>query len=426
MNAVIASKLDISAGAVINLKHIEDMLKDDESKGNSSSGAFNLVSIVFLSSVIIGIIFHAVNSPGSLVARSDLVSFLTGAKIVSEGASEDLYNLDLQYSIQSNIIAPYKRDDILPFKNFAVFSLPFIPLTYLSLKQSYIIFAFFNLVLLGILVYISSNIFTKINKIKYWLLIPFIFLPNILTTLSGQLSIILAFIYLLIYISIQKKNALLTGAITGLLLIKPQFIIVSLFFFLLVSDKKRFFYGLMGSSLVFILASIYLSDIKAILSYPEFLLATENASFLERSQKMFTVSSSLFYNLPLEISYHYALYLNTAFYILIYYLFIKRYKLIEVDLAFVSATLFSLLFAVHVLEHDLSILIVPVFVLLNYSRRKSKFRRKSALLFAILLFFLPLVILMINPLVGTIITLTIAIILLYEGKGIKRVWKTKN
>lgn len=396
------------------------------SKRNSSPSAFTLVSIVFLFSVVIGIIFHTIITPVSLVAQSDLVSFLTGAKIVREGAGGNLFYLNIQHSYQAEIIEPYERDEVLPFKNLAVFSLPFIPLTYLSLRLSYIIFAFFNLIVLGILVYISSNIFARINKIKYWLLIPFIFLPTILSVILGQISIILAFIYLYIYKSIHKKNALLGGVITGLLLIKPQYVIAAPFFLLLSSDKRRFVYGFLIVILVLIIGSIYLSGIDSLLKYPEFLLETENASFGERPQRMFTISSSLFYNLPWEIGYKYSLYLNALFYFLIYLLFLKRYQSVDYRMAFVSATLFSLLFAVHVFEHDLSILLVPIFILMNFAFQRSGRDKKLKLTYATLLFFLPFIVLIISPWVGMLIALAIAMLMLYEEKWLDWIWKTKN
>ncbi len=385
----------------------------------------NLIGIVFIISVILAIPYYVLFTRPQLIAQSDLVSFITGAQMLKEG-TENIYDLQVQHSFQQKVLFPYERDGVLPFKYLPVFSLPFFPLTFLPLRLSYIIFACFNLIVLGAFIYISSNIFTKINKIRYWFLIPFIFLPNILTTLLGQISFILVFIYLYIYKSIRNKNALLGGVITGLLLIKPQYIIAAPFFLILTPDRKRFLYGLAASSLFVIIASIYLSDVKTILNYPDFLLATENASFLERSQRMFTISSSLFYNLPLEIGYNSALYLNAALYLLGYYLFLKRYKLVTVDLAFVSATLFSLLFAVHVLEHDLSILLVPIFILMNLAFQHSGLDRKLKLTYAALLFCLPFIVLIISPWVGTLVALVIAMIMLYEEKGLDWIWKTKK
>lgn len=98
----------------------------------------------------------------------------------------------------------------------------------------------------------------------------------------------------------------------------------------------------------------------------------------------------------------------------------------KVDLAFVSATLFSLLFAVHVLEHDLSILLVPIFILINFAFQQSGLDRKLKLTYAALLFFLPLIVLIISPWAGTLVALVIAMIMLYEEKGLDWIWKTKK
>ncbi len=378
-------------------------------KGVLSSSPSVLVANVFLASIVIGIIFHTTIASRTLVVYSDFVSFLTGAKMVKEGVREDFYDLATQYSYQKEIIKPYDRGGVLPFKNLSIFAIPFIPLTYLAFPTNYKIFAYFNLVLLVIIASLSVKIFNNIRKYKFWYLIPFVFLPSLLTVVLGQISIILSLVVLYIYKFIKSQRPFFAGMLSGLLLIKPQYLIAVPFIFVLTKGKRNYLFGFIFASLAIVLSSIYLSGAEALLSYPSFLLSSENASFANRAQRMFTFSSTLFYLPPIfNLGYKHALYINGGLYFLIYYLYTKRYQRIKVDNAYSSGVLFTLLFGVHVLEHDLSLLLIPILILLN----------NTELNLALILFILPLVIL-ISPVAGTLTTFVMATLLLYEKKGTK-------
>lgn len=372
----------------------------------------DIVGVAFLASIVIGLPYFVLFAKQKLIVQSDVVSFITGAKMVRSGVKSEIYDLPTQHFYQNQVVAPFVKENVLPFKNFPLFSLPFIPFTFLPLRVSYTIFAFFNLSLLVLFVFVSAKTFNNIRRFRLWFLAPFIFLPNILAIIVGQLSIMLAFFYLLIYKFIKDKNVFFAGVISGLLLIKPQYAISAPYFFILSGNKRDFLKGFLLVVLVLLFSTIFISGFDALLKYPSFLLLTENESFSGHSQRMFTLSSTLYYSLPLKLmSYKGALSLNALLYIIVYCVFIKKKKRINFDYAFASAVILSLLFAVHVLEHDLAILLVPVLLLIN-SALYNKAINIKLIIFASLLFLMPGVVLFVSPALGTFLTLGIGLVLL--------------
>ena len=375
----------------------------------------DIVSIAFLASIIIGLPYFVLFAKEKLIVDSDVVSFITGAKMVRSGVKNEIYDLPTQHFYQNQVVAPFVKENALPFKNFPIFILPFIPFTFLPLRLSYIIFAFFNLAILGLFVFVSAKTFKRIKEFRLWFLAPFVFLPNILTIILGQLSIILAFTYLFIYKSLKENKAFLAGVISGFLFLKPQYIVAVPFFLLLAKKRPVFLKGFIIVFLILILSTFLISGPDALLKYPSFLLLTENESFSGHTQRMFTLSSTLYYNPPIKfMSFKAVLILNALLYFLFYYIFIRKYKQIEFSLAFASATIFSLLFAVHVLEHDLAILLVPIMLLIN-SALYNIARNIKFIIFASLLFLMPLIVLLVSPVAGTLLSFTAAFILLSKG-----------
>ena len=379
---------------------------------NSQFAVSDIVGIAFLASIIIGLPYFVLFAKEKLIVDSDVVSFITGAKMVRSGVKGEIYDLPTQHFYQNQVVAPFVKENALPFKNFPIFILPFIPFTFLPLRLSYTISAFFNLAILLLFVFVSAKTFKRIKEFRLWFLAPFVFLPNILTIILGQLSIILAFTYLLIYKLLKENKAVLAGVFSGFLFLKPQYIVAVPFFFLLAKKRLNFLKGFLMVFLILILSTFLISGPDALLKYPSFLLLTENESFSGHTQRMFTLSSTLYYILPIRfLSFKAILILNALLYFLFYCLFIKRYKIVNFDYAFASATILSLLFAVHVLEHDLAILLVPIMLLIN-SARYNHTRNIKLIIIGSLLFLMPLIVLLVSPVVGTLLSFTAAFILL--------------
>lgn len=334
--------------------------------------------------------------------------------MIKEGGKENFYKMDNQLLYQQRVVAPDTKDELLPFKNLPLFAFPFIPLTYFPLSLSYRIFAYLNLILLGVFTLLLKRVFRNTRKVGLLSLIPFIYIPNIISIIVGQISIIMAITVLFLYKLFKEGKYFIAGLVSGILLIKLQYLTIIPFLFFIAREKKQYLSGFFVAASILAVSSIYFAGVEALAGYPSFLLQTENASFGIRSQRMLTVNSTIFYLKPFFVSgYRYALYANSLLYLGALYLFSKRHKLVALDNSFSSAIVFSLLFAVHVLEHDLTVLLVPVLLLANMAKGGRREVKGYYLFYALLLFLLPVIVIFISPVLGTITAVFVATTLLY-------------
>lgn len=110
-----------------------------------------------------------------------------------------------------------------------------------------------------------------------------------------------------------------------------------------------------------------------------------------------------------------ALFLNGFLYLLTLYAYFKRYRLIGLDTSFVLATLLALLFAAHVLLHDLAILLIAIFILLEAKWVVGR-DKKNSVLFSLIVFLMPLLFWVGKPQVATVVVSAVVVGLLYKSK----------
>ncbi|MCL4387197.1 DUF2029 domain-containing protein [Patescibacteria group bacterium] len=323
----------------------------------------------FFVSIILAILIweNFVNALGS-----DLVSFLTGAKIIWVGQGKLLYNLNTQYNFQSLIANPHRENFLLPFRNVPLFALFFIPLSFLPLLTAYKIFTL-TLVVIALLVSrFSLKIFDNL-KGSYWFALPFIFHPSFGSIFAGQVSILLLFLFMSIYYYLRKGSLLKSGFLVGLLVLKIQYIISFPFIFFLVKDKKNFLKGFFISSSLILLGSIFISGIDFFKDYIYMLVNTQNPNFGTKAENMFTLYSSLAQISPFSSFPKQSLFLiNLLFYSLSIWIFYKNHKKISKEAGFTILTLLTLIFSLHGVNHDLALLVLPLWLLIDKLKKGKK------------------------------------------------------
>lgn len=366
-----------------------------------------LIIFSFFISLIVSTLYSIFTLPRFMVASSDFVSFPTGALLIKAGKGELIYDLQTQFFYQQ-YLTDYARDWLLPFRSPPVVALAFIPLTYFPLILAYKLFAAFNLFILFLFTFFSGRIFPKIKKFKFWPFLPFIYLPSLKTIMLGQLSIILSLVLLFIYKSAKSKKSLLVGLLAGLIFLKPQYLIAIPFFFLLVPDRRRFILGFLLSFSSLALLSISVSGVNSLLAYLPFAIQTEITTFGSRAYHMYTFYSLLRF-LPFSLSSFSRFLINGVFYLLALLLFAKRKRKLGPDKSFILAILFSILFSVHCLDHDLSFLLIPIFILLNQYKKGL-----WDLIAILILFALPCLSLIGNTTAGPFVLLAIVFYFLKE------------
>lgn len=325
-----------------------------------------MIAKTFLFSLVISLLTFLFFFSSTLARGGDFVSYYTGSSILRDGKANELYNLNLQKKYQKDLDVHFYGRLLLPFRSLPFVTLLFLPLTYFSYLNGYIIFSVFNIALLLLFIFTAKKTFLNLKNSVVFSLLTFTYLPNIHTLLIGQTSIILSFIFLTIYISFKQEKNLPAGIISGLILLKPQFIIVLPFFLLLSSKKRKYIIGLFISLSLLFLINVAISGWSWLAQYPAFTLLTESSLYGSYFWHPYTFTTVVDLLLGISSSTNLLIFgLNTFFYFtfLIYFITLANKKSFEIN--FTLALLAMILFSVHALSHDLTILLAPIFILLD-------------------------------------------------------------
>lgn len=344
-------------------------------------------SLIFLGSYFILAIFVALvwfrfgeiileTTRGDAV-ETDFVNYYVGAQIVRRGNGRDLYNSELNKAFQKEFVRSEKTS-ILTYRSLPFVAVLFLPFTFFDLDLAYKIFALLNAVFLVLLTYLVIKIVPMATKRAGLLIFASpLFLPNFIAIRMGQLSILLGLIIAGIFLGIKSKHNFLVGLFTSMLFIRPQFLTLVPFVFLLVVNKRKFLAGFVAGCFVLIAASVLVSGAGPLLSYPEFIIQTESPQFGSRPEIMDSILGFLANNLrPFETYGLLLTIVNFSAYCALLFVFRTRLTKSTKERLFSTAIILSVIFAMHVLVYDLSVLIVALFLVLEEALK----RRVSILL----------------------------------------------
>lgn len=291
------------------------------------------------------------------IINTDYKSYLTGAEIITTEPAK-LYDLDHQYLVQEKAFPSSYR--FLPFKSSPLMAYMYSPLLYPSLKTSFVLFGIFNLILLLLLsLLVKKNISDKVSLGTIVLFVA-LFLPNYISVLNGQNSIFLYLIFVLIYAMLNKKETKYAGLASGLLIIKPQYLLAVPLIHLIARDRTNYLKGFLLSLTVLFIVSVVLSK-GSYLHYPELILGTETAEYGSDPKAMMSLNALLSHFFETKIAHVINFLLYLVF--LVYFFFVSGRN--DLQLSFSVAVLLTLVFAVHVWDHDLVLLQLPLFILLG-------------------------------------------------------------
>ncbi len=344
---------------------------------------------------------------------SDFVSYLTGAEIIKASKGPLLYDLDTQYFYQQSVLFPHHETSILPFVNFPIIAFILIPFTYLPLIWAYKIYIGLLISILLVISNFSKKLFTNLPKNSIFYYLPFLFYPSLGSLFSGQLTPIILLIFLVIYSQLIKKKYMYAGLMTGLLIVKIQYLVSAPILFVLAENKKDFLKGFLISCILLFSVNLLLARNFFLPHYLQFIFAVQKPEFGARPQEMFTFYSSLeqlsaFAQFPKSV----LISLNFGFYLLSLVLIALSAKRISLDISYAAVVICSMIFSIHGLNYDYSLVIVPVFILLNrlYNRSTAFDYEK---IITLLLLVLPILFVVNRALYVSFFLLGILIFLIY-------------
>ena len=196
--------------------------------------------------------------PGGLEAitrRSDFVSNLTGAYMISHGEGQQLYSLSAQAAAQNRVLAPYRvlvGTELLPYNHLPFEALLTAPAVALGLPYP-VVFGLWSLLMLATLA-LSLRLLWQVAPVSGgWLpvlvLAALSYGPVTRSFVLGQNSPLVLLGLCGLYAGITRKSNMWSGAALVLLALKPQ--VLPLVLLLLVLQRRwqilAIFGGLLGA-----------------------------------------------------------------------------------------------------------------------------------------------------------------------------------
>lgn len=332
--------------------------------------------------VFIILLFYQHYQDRLFLKQTDIISFLTGAKIIKEGKTEFLYDVETQFEYQNKVVTPYQKA-LLPFRNFPVTAIFYTPLLNMNLKDSYAVVFAVNVLLVTVFAVLVFRLFPNLKKSKVLYFVPFLFWPSVNNLIVGQYTPVILLIFLWIYVSIKEKKDFLNGFATSLLIIKPQYLLFTPFALKLSVNKKNYLQGFIYGVIIFILINIFISkgNIRLFMDYPKFILSTESSNFGSRPNQMYTLYGLANFYFP-RIDNSVLLGANLFFYALVAgFVYAKKKIDRNLNKTFTLGIVLTILFSIHALTHDLMTLLLPAFIIISSKTKFGLTRSGLMLLF---------------------------------------------
>lgn len=327
---------------------------------------------VFFYVVLVCLIVNSYLRIPDFYIKTDVVSFLTGAKIIKDGRVDYLYDVNTQFEYQNKVVSP-ARKKLLPFRNFPITAFVYTPFLEMSLKNSYTVIFVINTALLLIFHLAFIKFFPGASKNKLLFLLPIFFYPSVANLIVGQHTPIILLVFLSIYLLTKRERPLWAGFATSLLMIKPQYLLFTPFPLYLSKNRKQYVLGFIMGVLIFLVLNLMITrSYKPFLNYPNFILSTEYSSYGSRPREMFTLYGLVKQVMP-QAKSELLIIGNLFLYVVFAVLTLKRSRILKnSDMLFTSGILLTILFSVHALSHDLLVLLVPLYIgIVNRTRRKG-------------------------------------------------------
>jgi hypothetical protein len=203
----------------------------------------------------------------------DYVVYWTAGRMVLNGNAGRLYDLDAVQSYQAGATGQASYDvSLLPYYNPPFAAGALAVLAVLPLGVSAVVFTGVSLAALGAgLRFLLSRLETRLEVVA-WTLGVLSSMPIYYALLHGQLSFLLFFLFVAVYILLKRGSDGLAGATLALLLLKPPLVLLPLLV-LALNRRMEALRGFLTCATGLVVASLLVGGPSSLIAYPE-LLAT--------------------------------------------------------------------------------------------------------------------------------------------------------
>jgi Glycosyltransferase family 87 len=366
--------------------------------GISNPRRYNRFLELFFCTVIVPVLLLAVLwiplRAAGLGASADFIQFYAAGRIVASGQGAKLYDANVQSDIQRQV-APNVESILFNHPPFE--ALFYAPLAHFRYPIAFAIWTCLNLSLLGLGFFLLRDYGPPFGLAERLLLLAAAFYPVLAVVIQGQDSLWILLAYLVAFLVLSRGRDFPAGMLLGFALIKPQ-LVLPFAFLVMLRGRWRFMAGLVSSAVILTLISIVIAGPSVIIRYPRMLLQMNDPGhvatfhlFPETMPNLRGLLTVLLGSAAPPSA------LNLSIGILSIALLIWAGRQLAwkraFELSFALALVTTLLVSFHLLVHDLSLLILPMFLLLShlnvYERKwtRSKILRVAPLALLFTVFF---------------------------------------
>ncbi len=328
----------------------------------------------------------------------DFAIYYCAGSMVRQGLGHQLYDEATQFKVQREFSPEVAtRLGALPYNHPPFEALLFVPFTYVSYAWAFALWDLVNLALLITLPFLLRPLLPQLQNYAwpFWVLTSLGFFPIFVGLLQGQDAILLLWLYALTFVCLSKHHDALAGGWLAFGLFKPH-LVLPLVFLLLLQDRKKILYGFLPIATVLALISMAIVGKEGMAVYPRYVVHLEDT--LARG----AIVPSDMPNLrgAIELLFRGAPQTRIAVLLISLGVFMitawecrKNGAQKLFDLKFSLAVIATVLVSYHAMVYDLSVLMVPVFLLANELLGKAEFRVYPRVLIATavaIFFFVPL------------------------------------
>jgi hypothetical protein len=341
--------------------------------------------------------------PGSLTKGGyDFRQSYTAAYMLRTGHGRELYDYEAQKTFQDELVS--RKPVALPFVAPAYEALLLEPLSLVSFRTAYVLFALLNLAVLSICFVLLRPWMSNLGSVFRWLPVTLFlgFLPVAIALIDGQDAIILTTLLAAAFALLTKQRQLWAGVLTGLAFFKfPIVLPIALLF--LVWRHWRLVWGFGISAASVILLSVWLTGIQQTRLYVGALMSIAGLTRPTTPLAVYPVNWRMMANVhglltgllrgSMPDSWLHVLTIVVSAGVLAYTTIAGR-RIHDAYRRFLLAITCSVLVGHHTYMYDLSVLLIPVIALLNtYLPAESAGTKRQRMIgrCAVLMFVAPVV-----------------------------------
>ncbi len=323
----------------------------------NSTPARNGPLLVFLL-LLAAILIMKHNAPESATRFWDFQAFYVGTEMVSHGEGSRLYDFDGQAAAQTRYVDPTRQVTLpdMPFLYPAAITLLFLPFAKFSMAAAYASWTVINLLILVATVRLLQKMLPLPHDNRP-VLAAVLFAPVYDCLLTGQVSVVILFLFTLAFYFLLRSRPLLAGFALGLATLKFQ-VVLGLLAVLALRRMWRVLAGPAIGGSVVAGVSVLITGWRAAAHYPEYLRQVVYHERVAYTPYIVNLRGMLWQLLRHEPAVWLVALLSVAFLIL------AAVAWNDVATGFSIAVTVSVLTSFHAHYYELSLLLLPFAVLI--------------------------------------------------------------